>query len=258
VKNTTHPQLKKLLDQKYLLYNTPEFIKSDPIQVPHSYSKREDIEIAGFLTATIAWGIRKSIIGNSMKLMQWMDNAPYDFLMNATEEEYGIFLKFVHRTFSGEDCIYFLHSLKNIYTNHNGLQGVFENAFIDSGSIFTAIEKFREVFFELPHLTRTQKHVANVSTNASAKRLNMYLRWMVRHDEKGVDFGIWNTIPASALYIPLDVHSGNIARKLALLIRTQNDWKAVDELTSNLRLFDPDDPVKYDFALFGMGAFEKI
>lgn len=187
-----------------------------------------------------------------------MDNAPYDFLMNAKEEEYGIFLKFVHRTFNGEDCIYFLHSLKNIYTNHNGLQGVFENAFIETGSIFTAIEKFREVFFELPHLTRTQKHVANVSANASAKRLNMYLRWMVRHDGKGVDFGIWNTLPASALYIPLDVHSGNIARKLGLLLRTQNDWKAVEELTSNLRIFDPEDPVKYDFALFGMGAFEKI
>jgi uncharacterized protein (TIGR02757 family) len=164
----------------------------------------------------------------------------------------------VHRTFNGDDCLYFLHSLKNIYLNHNGLQKLFENTFLDNRNIQSSLVKFREVFFELSHLTRTQKHFADVSTNAAGKRLNMYLRWMVRDDGKGVDFGLWKNIPASALYIPLDVHSGNIARKLGLLVRKQNDWKAVEELTSNLRRFDPEDPAKYDFALFGMGVFDKI
>lgn len=249
--------LKALLDQKYLQFNHPDFIATDPIQIPHLFTRKEDIEIAGFFTATIAWGIRKSIINNSTKLMQWMDNAPYDFLMNAQEKDYAVFLKFVHRTFNGDDCVYFMHSLKNIYQKHQGLQAVFEKGYNAEGGLFAALVHFRNVFFELPHLSRTRKHVADVSTGASAKRLNMFLRWMIRKDDRGVDFGLWS-LPPSALYIPLDIHSGNVARKLGLLTRKQNDWRAVEELTSNLRAFDPSDPVKYDFALFGMGAFDKF
>lgn len=249
--------LKTLLDQKYLQFNHPDFIATDPIQIPHLFTRKEDIEIAGFFTATIAWGIRKSIINNSTKLMQWMDNAPYEFLINAQEKDYAVFLKFVHRTFNGDDCLYFMHALKNIYQNHQGLQTVFEKGYEAEGSLFAALVHFRNVFFELPHLPRTRKHVADVSTGASAKRLNMFLRWMVRKDDRGVDFGLWN-LPPSALYIPLDIHSGNVARKLGLLTRKQNDWRAVEELTANLRAFDPLDPVKYDFALFGMGAFDKF
>lgn len=249
--------LKELLDKKYLQFNHPDFIATDPIQIPHLFTRKEDIEIAGFLAATIAWGVRKSIINNSTKLMQWMDNAPSDFLMHANEKDYAVFLKFVHRTFNGDDCLYFMHSLKNIYQNHQGIQAVFEKGYNRNNNLFEALVHFRNVFFEMPHLSRTQKHVANVSAGASAKRLNMFLRWMVRKDNNGVDFGLWK-LPPSVLYIPLDIHSGNVARKLGLLTRKQNDWRAVEELTVNLRAFDPNDPVKYDFALFGMGAFDKF
>lgn len=254
----THQNLKDLLDQKYNQFNHPDFIATDPIQIPHLFTRKEDIEIAGFFAATIAWGVRKSIINNSVKLMHWMDNAPYEFLMHADEKEYAVFLKFVHRTFNGDDCLFFISSLKNIYQNHQGLQSVFEKGYAKNACVYEALIHFRTVFFSMPHLWRTRKHVADVSTNASAKRLNMFLRWMVRNDAHGVDFGLWENIPASALYIPLDIHSGNVARKLGLLTRKQNDWKAVEELTINLRGFDAEDPVKYDFALFGMGAFDKF
>jgi len=250
--------LKEFLDEKYDLYNRPEFILSDPIQIPHRYILPEDIEIAGFMTATIAWGQRKSIITNANKLMQLMGNNPYDFILNAGPEHLEKLQYFVHRTFQGVDCIFFLRSLQNIYKNRGGLKSIFESVYIKEKDMAKVLIQFRDVFFETEGPWRTRKHISDVNKNAAAKRLNMFLRWMVRVDKRGVDFGLWQAIPASALYVPLDLHSGNTARKLGLLKRTQNDWKAVTELTSRLREFDPLDPVKYDFALFGLGVFEKL
>ena len=248
--------LKLLLEEKSKLYNQPSFINTDPIQIPRQFAQKENIEIAAFLSASIAWGQRPTIIKNANRLMQWMDNDPFDFLMNTTEDDWGQFLNFKHRTFNGDDCIFFLRSLKNIYQNHQGLEAVFTSGFQHDQSIESSLRYFRKIFFEVPFLARSQKHIANIDKGSSAKRLNMYLRWMVRKDDKGVDFGLWNSIPMSALFIPLDVHTGRQARDLGLLNRKQNDWKAVLELTCNLREFDPSDPVKFDFALFGLGVFE--
>lgn len=246
------PQLDKFADK----YNTLEFIPSDPIQVPHRFSRKEDIEISAFLTATIAWGQRKSIINNANRLMQMMDNAPYEFITEGSEDSDWLPVRqFVHRTFNGEDCLFFLRSLKNIYQNHGGLEAAFCNAYNDSQTIYGALSEFYKIFFSIPYLERTTKHISNVAKNSSAKRLNMFLRWMVRCDDNDVDFGLWKNIPASALMLPLDVHTGNVARALGLLSRQQNDWKAVEEITSVLRMFDSVDPIKYDFALFGIGAF---
>lgn len=250
-------RLKSFLDEKYFLYNNPQFIESDPISIPHRFKLKEDVEISGFLAATIAWGQRRTIITNALRLMHLMDNEPYRFIREASEHEFEKLNGFVHRTFNSDDCLFFIYSLRNIYRNYNGLQGVFENFFAETGNIKSSIAGFRSVFMETPHLSRNLKHLANVDANSSAKRINMFLRWMVRKDDKGVDFGLWTGIPQSALYIPLDLHTGNTARKLGLLSRKQNDWKAVEELTSVLRKFDPTDPVKYDFALFGLGVFEK-
>jgi uncharacterized protein (TIGR02757 family) len=251
-------ELQELLEQKFNQYHNRDFILNDPISVPHQYEKKEDIEISGFLAATIAWGQRVTIIKNANRLMHLMDNNPYEFIMYAKDIELLNFEKFVHRTFNPVDCLYFIESLRNIYQNHGGLQTVFEKGYNTDNSIKSSISGFRNVFFELPHLKRTGKHIANVNANASAKRINMYLRWMVRNDHRLVDFGIWDGIPPSALHIPLDVHSGNVARKLGLLVRKQDDWKAVEELTSVLRIFDPLDPVKYDYALFGMGIYGDL
>ncbi|MEN8204265.1 MAG: TIGR02757 family protein [Bacteroidota bacterium] len=252
------PALKEFLDQKADLYNTPAFIKTDPIQVPHQYSEARDIEISAFLTATIAWGQKTTIISNARKLLSWMPGGPYEFLMAAGNEEMERFIPFVHRTFNGLDCIYFLKSLRHIYRHYGDLRTVFENSYHASGDLWYSITEFRKLFFEHADPGRSSKHVADVSRGASAKRINMFLRWMVRRDMRGVDFGLWEDIPMHALYIPLDVHTGNVARKLGLLQRKQNDWKAVVELSSRLREFDPDDPVRYDFALFGLGSFEKF
>ena len=250
-------ELKDFLDEKTAKYNHPNFIETDPIQVPHQFSQKENIEISAFLTATIAWGNRRSIINNALKLMQSMDDQPYDFIMNASSLEKKRLQNFVHRTFNGSDCLFFMESLKNIYNNHGGLQNVFEEKFqIENTLKFTLIH-FYKLFFE-PGGERTRKHISNVAKGATGKRLNMFLRWMIRRDNAGVDFGIWKGIPASALMLPLDVHTGNVARKLGLLQRKQNDWKAVEEVTTNLCLFDSSDPIKYDFALFGLGAFEKF
>lgn len=255
---TSPTLLKELLDEKYDLYDRPEFIESDPIQVPHLFTSKEDIEIAGFLTATIAWGQRKSIIANAHRLMQIMGNSPYDFVLKASSIHLEKVDNFVHRTFQGSDCSYFIHSLKNIYTHHGGLKNVFESNFLQTNNIADTLVAFRKVFFETDCLPRTYKHVSDVSKGASAKRLNMFLRWMVRIDSRGVDFGLWKNIPASALFLPLDLHTGNVARKLGLLTRKQNDWKSVIEITERLRDFDPNDPVKYDYALFGLGIFERF
>lgn len=246
--------LKEFLEEQHDLYNRLSFIESDPVSIPHLFSKREDIEISGLLAATIAWGQRPTIIKNATKLMHLMDMAPHDFILNANEKELKPFSTFVHRTFNGTDCIFFLRSLKNIYVKLGGLEKAFTGK-----DAREAIMHFRKAFFSIKHPSRTRKHVSDPSANSSAKRLNMFLRWMVRKDKRGVDFGIWNkSLDMSVLMCPLDIHSGNVARKLGLLVRKQNDWKAVEELTARLRKFDAADPVKYDIALFGMGVFGKI
>jgi len=249
--------LKELLDQKAAFYNRPFFIESDPISIPHRFSLKEDIEIAAFLVATIAWGNRKAIIGNGIKLLKRMDWKPFDFVCSFSENDLKPFSTFVHRTFNFCDLSFFLVSLKNVYAHHGGLEQCFTEGYIRNDSVKEALTGFRRVFFEIPHLSRTQKHVGNPDAGSAAKRLNMFLRWMVRRDESGVDFGLWKTIAPDRLLCPLDLHSGRVARQLGLLQRKQNDWKAVEELTANLRLFNPADPVLYDFALFGMGVFEQ-
>ncbi len=249
--------LKEFLDEKVNRYNLPEFIESDPIQVAKKFSEKKDIEIAGFLTATISWGNRPAIIKNALRMMDLLENSPHEFVTNASDFEMESLRKFVHRTFNGDDLVYFVRAIKNIYLQHGGMQEVFENGFQNSGTIYGALEHFHKLFYE-PGGERTKKHVSNVAKGASAKRLNMYLRWMCREDRAGVDFGLWRRIPPSALMLPLDLHTGNVGRKLGLLQRRTNDWKAVEEITSALRTFDPDDPIKYDFALFGLGVFEKF
>ncbi|MEO9953869.1 TIGR02757 family protein [Nonlabens sp.] len=251
-------ELKEFLDAKVEQYNTPDFIPHDPIQIPHLFTDKKDIEIAGFLVATIAWGNRKSIINNSNKLMDLMDHSPADFIKNHEENDLDRFDGFVHRTFNSEDCKTFMRSLQYIEKTYDGLEHAFAKAYLEQNNLQEAISQFKTIFFEVDHLQRTQKHVSDPMKNSSAKRINMYLRWMVRKDNAGVDFGIWDSIPMSALSLPLDVHTGNVARKLKLLKRKQNDAKAVAELDKVLRKFDPVDPIKYDFALFGLGAFKEL
>ncbi|HLA56253.1 MAG TPA: TIGR02757 family protein [Flavobacterium sp.] len=248
-------ELKSFLDEKVSQYNNPDFIESDPIQVPHLFLAKEDIEIAGFLSATIAWGNRKMIIKNSHRMMDLMGNAPYDFVMSHGESDLERLQDFVHRTFNGQDFATFIIGLKHIYQNHGGLENVFAK-YQSADSIQQSIHEFKKLFFEIQHQNRAQKHISDPLNNSAAKRINMFLRWMVRDDNKGVDFGIWKSISSSLLSCPLDVHSGNVARKLGLLKRTQNDAKALAELDEQLRLLDKADPVKYDFALFGLGVFE--
>jgi uncharacterized protein (TIGR02757 family) len=251
-------EIKEFLDEKYEQYNRPDFIETDPIKIPHIFSDHRDIEIAGFFASTIAWGNRNTIIKNGLQLMQLMDNSPYDFIINSDDNDYRYFRDFKHRTFNNHDTVYFIKSLKNIYNKYGSIKSLFENSYKKSGDLKDAIVDFRRVFFEIPPPQRTLKHVSDVAKKAAAKRINMFLRWMVRKDRCGVDFGIWNNIPSSALYIPLDVHTGSVSRKLGLLKRQQNDWPAVDELTAILRTFDKDDPVKYDFALFGLGIRDVL
>lgn len=248
-------ELRAFLDEKVDLYNRPDFIESDPIQIPHQFTSKEDIEISGFLASVIAWGNRKMIIKNAQKMMDLMGNTPYDFVMSHSENDLELLESFVHRTFNGQDFIGFIKGLQHIYTNYNGLEAVFTKQ-TEKNSTQNAIVTFKTIFFEASHLQRTEKHLPNPSIGSAAKRINMFLRWMVRNDNRNVDFGIWKSIPTSALSCPLDVHSGNVARKLGLLTRKQNDAKALTELDTNLRRLDPNDPVKYDFALFGLGVFE--
>ncbi|NAY91049.1 TIGR02757 family protein [Muricauda sp. JGD-17] len=250
-------EIKNFLEEKVVKYNHPKFLEDDPLQIPHRFSKKEDIEISGFLTATIAWGNRKSIIKNASHLMELLDQAPHDFVLNHSKKDLKKLETFVHRTFNGMDLGYFVTSIQNIYVNHGGLETLFTKNQEDK-SLQPAISKFKSVFFELPHNSRTTKHVSDPSKGSAAKRINMYLRWMVRDNSTGVDFGIWKNIGPACLSCPLDVHSGRVARKLGLLRRKQNDAKAVMELDKSLRKLDPQDPVKYDFALFGLGVFEKF
>ncbi|WP_299161969.1 TIGR02757 family protein [uncultured Tenacibaculum sp.] len=249
-------ELKEFLDEKVVKYNNLDFIESDPIQIPHRYNLKEDIEIIGFLAATIAWGNRKMIIKNASRMTELLGNSPYDFVMNHTEDNLENFDGFVHRTFNADDFKFFIKSLKNIYLNHKGLESILSTKENDNYKL--AIHNFKQVFFEIPHLSRTLKHVSDPLKNSASKRINMFLRWMVRDNKTGVDFGIWKTHSPTHLHCPLDVHSGNVSRKLGILTRKQNDWKALVELDTTLREFDKNDPVKYDFALFGLGVFEKF
>jgi uncharacterized protein (TIGR02757 family) len=250
-------ELKEFLDEKVELYNRPAFIESDPICIPHQYTIKQDIEIAGFLAATLAWGNRKMILRNANLMMELLDHSPYKFIMNSGNEELKTIKNFVHRTFNSTDLIYFIKALKNIYTHKGGLETIFKT-YQTADSLQPAIHEFHNIFFELPHDIRTERQVSDPFKGSAAKKLNMYLRWMIRSDSRGVDFGLWKTIPPSKLSCPLDIHSGNVARKLGLLKRKQNDSKAVAELDTYLRSMDKQDPVKYDFALFGLGVFEKF
>ncbi len=250
--------LKDFLEEKYRLYATPKFIEDDPIQIPHRYSRKEDIEIAGLLTSTLAWGTRKMIIYNIDRLLTKFGDSPYEFVLNYSIKDDFRFKGFVHRTFNENDCIQYIRVLNHIYSLDGGLEKTFALGYKNDLTAIGSINSFRQKFIDIGTPSHTLKHVPNVLNGSAAKRINMFLRWMVRPATEDVDFGIWKTIPTSALMMPLDTHSGRVARALGLLNRNQNDWKAVDELTTNLRVFDKEDPVKYDFALFGLGVYEKF
>ena len=249
--------IKEFLDEKVMQYNNKKFIELDPIQIPHLFKKKEDIEISGFLTSTISWGNRKSIINNSKKMMDLLENDPYNFVLNHKQKDLKLLDKYVHRTFNGSDLIQFIISLKNIYKKYNGMEPIFAKNIKDD-SLHNSIHFFKKKFFEILFSERTKKHISDPYKGSASKRINMFLRWMVRDDNNGVDFGLWKSIDKCFLSCPLDVHSGNIARKLGMLKRMQNDHKAVVELDTFLRDLDKNDPVKYDFALFGIGVFEKF
>lgn len=247
--------LKAFLDYKAEIYNTIDFIENDPILIPHQFSKKEDIEIAGFLIATIAWGNRKSILSSGKKLLQIMNHNPYDFVLNHKQADLKACDGFVHRTFNAEDLIYFFTALKHLYEKYDSLETIFVKH-QSQENLQIAIHHFKNEFLSFGCPKRTQKHVSDPQKNSAAKRINMMLRWFVRQDHKGVDFGIWTKLNPAHLSCPLDVHTARVARKLRLLNRKQNDAKAVQELDQNLRKFNPNDPVKYDFALFGLGVYE--
>jgi uncharacterized protein (TIGR02757 family) len=258
--------LKIFLDKKVLEFNNPSFIKDDPVCIPHLFSKKQDIEIAGFFAAIFAWGTRKTIINKCIFLLQLMDNAPYDFCINHTDEELKKLERFCHRTFNDTDLLYFITFFKFHYSKHNSLEvAFFNNTTSDSyrikqprNVVEVSLNSLYEYFFSLEDVpARTRKHIASPAKNSSCKRLNMYLRWMVRNDNKGVDFGIWKKISPSQLICPVDVHVARVARHFNLLKRKVVDWQAAVELTNELRKFDIHDPVKYDFALFGLGVLEK-
>ena len=246
----------ELLEEKYREYNKPAFLDNDPVNIPHRFSKKQDIEIAGFFAATLAWGQRVTIIRNTNRLMEWMDESPHDFMLNHQEKDLKRFVGFVHRTFNDTDLLYFIEFFKWFYSQHDSLEEAFTGS-LSKKAIHTesALIGFHELFFSLEdHPRRTHKHIPTPIRKSTCKRLNMYLRWMVRQDKSKVDFGIWKKIKPTQLLCPLDVHVERHARRLGLISRKQTDWQTVLELTENLRQFDPTDPVKYDFALFGMGV----
>lgn len=242
----------KFLDEKANEFNTINFIELDPISIPHQFSLKQDIEISAFFASTIAWGNRKSIINSAYKIINFMENSPYDFVKNVSDKELKkIQNEAIHRTFSGEDFRQFILNLKNVYSEYDSLESLFllhENEM----NYYHSIERFRNRFLgEIHH--RSHKHVSSPHKNSASKRILMFLRWMVRNDKKGVDFGIWKNLPQNYLSIPLDVHTGTISRKLGILTRTQNDWKSVEELDKTIRKYNAEDPAVYDFALFGLG-----
>ena len=263
MENKSITNLKKFLDRKIIEFNNPDFIKDDPICIPHLFSKKQDIEIAGFFAAVFAWGIRKTIINKSKLLLQLMDNAPYDFCVNHSDEDLKKLIGFCHRTFNDTDLLYFISFFKFHYSKHQSLESAFFNnstmkQFNNPDTVERSLNYFYQYFFSLEHVpARTKKHIASPQKNSSCKRLNMYLRWMVRNDNKGVDFGIWKKISPAQLICPVDVHVARVAKHFHLLKRKQTDWQAAVELTEELRKLDKNDPVKYDFALFGLGVLEK-
>jgi uncharacterized protein (TIGR02757 family) len=248
-------EMKEFLNEMADKYNNQDFIEKDPVSIPHRFTLKEDIEIAGFLAATVAWGNRTMILNSAQRMMRLMGNSPYDFLMSHHEEDLNRIEGSIHRTFNSEDLKSLIRGLRHVYLNHNGIEDIF-NRYKTEESLQPAIHEFRRIVFEPPHNPRAEKHISDPFKGSAAKKINMYLRWMVREDSRGVDFGIWKSISPSVLSCPLDVHSGNVARKLGLLTRKQSDAKAVAELDASLRELDSDDPVKYDFALFGLGVFE--
>lgn len=249
----TFEQTKETLDALCERFNREEFIADDPISIPHRFSATEDIEIAGLFASTIAWGNRKAIVKSAGRMMEYMDNAPYDFICNATPGDLATLSSYVHRTFNGIDLTDFVMATRSICEEYGSIGKLMVDLYKREGSIPALLSSFRTRFLVCDHNPHCEKHISSIDKGAACKRLNMYLRWMVRRDNNGVDFGLWREIPSSALYLPLDVHSGNVARALGILSRKQNDWKAVAEVTTKLREFDADDPVRYDFALFGAG-----
>jgi len=248
-------ELKALLDAKYREVNVPRFVLDDPISIPRSYSKLQDIEITAFWTAILSWGQRKTIINKCHQLFEMMDGSPYDFIVNHRETDRKIFSEFKHRTFQYTDTLYFLEFLQYYYNEHDSL----EDFFVRYKSVEDALSAFHNYFFSLESApVRTRKHIASPERKSTCKRLNMFLRWMVRPDESGVDFGLWKRMDTASLMLPLDVHVERVARRLGILKRKQRDWQAVCELTEKMRLFDPYDPVKYDFALYGMGIMGDL
>jgi uncharacterized protein (TIGR02757 family) len=271
-------EMRTFLDKKVFEYNRPSFIVDDPISIPHRYTLRQDIEIAGFFTAIFSWGNRTTIINKTRELMQLLDGAPYQFVLQHRETDLRRLLEFKHRTFNATDLLYFIAFLRHHYTHYDSLEDAFLRPWED-GSVAAAagepaagaasspanwraeraLSAFYHYFFSLDETPpRTRKHIASPEKHSSCKRINMFLRWMVRRDDNGVDFGLWRRIPMSALICPLDLHVARVAKKLKLLHRKPSDWQAATELTEQLRLLDPADPVKYDFALFGLGAMEKF
>jgi uncharacterized protein (TIGR02757 family) len=266
--------LRAFLDQKVSQYNRPEFIANDPISIPHLFSKKQDIEIMGFWAATLAWGQRVTIINKCKELIMLMDGAPYDFIINHQEPDLKRLLHFKHRTFNDIDTLYFISFFRYHYEHYESLEDAFvppdslkaelltktnsTAPYLGSRRAEAALNHFRAYFFSLPDFPhRTKKHVSSPSQKSTCKRLNMFLRWMVRKDNNGVDFGIWNKLPPADLICPCDLHVDRVARKLKLITRKQTDWQTALELTQNLKELDPHDPVKYDFALFGLGIEER-
>lgn len=254
-----HDEIYTLLEQKYKQFNATAFIENDPISIPHSFTKKQDIEIMAFWTAMLSWGNRKSIINSAQKLVDLMDGAPHQFITGHQEKDLKKFLHFKHRTFNTTDTLYFIEFFKNYYQKHDSLESAFSDHISKKAlTVEEGLAGFHELFFSLenaPH--RTKKHIATPVRKSTCKRINMFLRWMVRKDKTGVDFGIWNKIKPAQLLCPLDVHVDRVGRKLNLIKRKQTDWQTVLELTANLRSFDANDPVKYDFALFGIGVLDK-
>ena len=249
-------QLRHFLDHKVAQFNGAEFIESDPVSIPHRYTQSGDREVAAFFAAILAWGNRKSILNSAQDLMQRMDNAPMEFVLHHTPSDLKRLRTFVHRTFNGQDAQYFVRALQSIFQEYGSMEPLFAAYMNRDGDTAQTIHHFRNRFLQIDPTSRTAKHVSDPLKGSAAKRIQLFLRWMVRKDHHGVDFGIWKSCSPSALCIPLDVHVGNVARSLGILKRTQHDWKAVMELTQHLRSFDPADPIKYDFALFGLGVFE--
>lgn len=252
--------LKDFLDQQLIKYNAPAFIEEDPIVLPHAYTNPLDIEIAAFFAAILAWGKRTTIIIKGKQLFKLMDNSPYDFIMNHQPSDLAPFLEFKHRTFNPTDTLYFIEFLRQYYQRHRSLETAFLKGLSPTATnIEAGLIHFHDLFFSLPNAPhRTRKHVATPARNAACKRLNMFLRWMVRKDNHGVDFGIWKQIKPHQLVCPCDVHVSRVSRKLGLMKRQTTDWQAALELTQNLKLFSAEDPIKYDFALFGLGRYEDL